>query len=164
MLSKPRHGWICYLWKRKRDGDHLILPLCNTLFQRDVQNDSDIFAAVTAVVIIWCGCCWTIFSLFPHNIITHVGRFSWATTHETFTLLVFNNLLPRLKGVQPEKHQQTHLQVKELAVASVDDLCAAIAPGHFDDIDLGKETKTGWVHSSEVKSWNEERDRRFVWH
>lgn len=34
--------------------------------------------------------------------------------------------------------QQTHLQVKELAVASEDDLCAAIAPGHFDDVDLVK--------------------------
>lgn len=35
----------------------------------------------------------------------------------------------------------THLQVKELAVASVNGLCAAIAPGHFDDVNLAKHKK-----------------------
>lgn len=30
----------------------------------------------------------------------------------------------------------THLEVKELAVASVNDFCTAITPGHFDDVNL----------------------------
>lgn len=54
---------------------------------------------------------------------------------------VFHNLLPRVQGVPPGTHQQTHLQVKELAVASVDDLRAAIAPEHLDDIDLAEEAR-----------------------
>lgn len=33
----------------------------------------------------------------------------------------------------------THLEVKELAVASVNDFCTAIAPGHFDDVNLEKQ-------------------------
>lgn len=145
MLSKARQGWICY-FERGRETKMLIWSCpCVTHFSNvTLKNDSDIFVVVTAVVIVRCRCCWAIFRLLPHDIITHVtqvGRFRWTTTHETFTLFVFNNLLPRVKGVQPEKHQQTHLQVKELAVASVDDLRAAIAPGHFDDIDLDKETR-----------------------
>lgn len=39
-------------------------------------------------------------------------------------------------------HTLAHLQVKELAVASVNDFRTAIAPGHFDDVNLEKqETK-----------------------
>lgn len=33
----------------------------------------------------------------------------------------------------------THLKVEELAVASVNALCTAIAPGHFDDVNLEKQ-------------------------
>lgn len=33
----------------------------------------------------------------------------------------------------------THLEVKELAVASVNTFCTAIAPGHFDDVNLEKQ-------------------------
>ena len=35
----------------------------------------------------------------------------------------------------------THLEVEELAVASVNDFCAAIAPGHFDDVNLAKQKR-----------------------
>lgn len=37
---------------------------------------------------------------------------------------------------------QTHLEVKELAVASENEFGTAIAPGHFDDVNLQKQTKT----------------------
>lgn len=32
----------------------------------------------------------------------------------------------------------THLEVKELAVAPVNGFCTAITPGHFDDVNLAK--------------------------
>lgn len=34
--------------------------------------------------------------------------------------------------------KHTHLQIEEFAVASVNDFCTAITPGHFDDINLEK--------------------------
>lgn len=80
---------------------------------------------------------------------------------------MFHNLLPRVQGVPPGTRQQTHLQVKELAVASVDDLRAAIAPEHLDDIDLVEETRDRmsprwwgpilrfvWPHSANIPSWD----------
>lgn len=116
-----------------------------------LKNDSDIFVVVTAVVIIRRWCCWAILRLLPHDIITRVacvGHFRWTTTYETFT-----------RESPPEKHAQTHLQVKELAVASVDDLRAAIAPGHFDDVDLVKETRDGMSPQqwSQISKWRERR-------
>lgn len=35
----------------------------------------------------------------------------------------------------------THLEVKELAVAPVNSFCTAITPGHFDDVNLAKKKR-----------------------
>lgn len=48
--------------------------------------------------------------------------------------LMENYCLKRQMTSQAQEH--THLQVEELAVASVNDFCAAIAPGHLDDVNL----------------------------
>lgn len=74
----------------------------------------------------------------PYNYLCHICR-TFQVNHDVQN--IHSLCLTTGEGVQPEKHQSAHLQVKELAVASVDDLCAAIAPGHFDDIDLVKETR-----------------------
>lgn len=44
-------------------------------------------------------------------------------------------------GRETDAERHAHLQVEELAVASVNDFRAAIAPGHLDDINLGKTEK-----------------------
>lgn len=116
---------------------------CATLFSNvTLKNDSDISVVVTAVVAIRCRCYWAIFRLIPHGVITHVTgtsrgrrRRAHGSTGEPQKKkkVYLSNSCQRSKKLQP-----THLQVKELAVASVDDLCAAIAPGHFDDVDLVK--------------------------
>lgn len=41
--------------------------------------------------------------------------------------------------IHTQTNTHTHLQVKELAVASVNDFRAAIAPGHFNDVNLERQ-------------------------
>lgn len=44
-------------------------------------------------------------------------------------------------GRETGAERHAHLQVEELAVAPVNDFRAAIAPGHLDDVNLGKREK-----------------------
>lgn len=110
---------------------------CETLFSDvTLKNDSDIFVVVTVVA--------SVDATGPFSGSSHAIylRVTWEGRGEEGFKQV-NHRVRNIPSLGGGGTTQTHLQVKELAVASEDDLCAAIAPGHFDDVDL---VKTGdWM-------------------